>query len=186
MERAFTLGLWRGRTLRQGHKDKHAHWAVWASRRWRLEQRDDLAKNFAKFPTYWCVQVVVPKSSVPWFQLSTVCRLWTDWIPVSITVNHNACLSEIYIAIPRQLVDTKKTFGRLYLTVLDFSLLQRIHGQVMCALLAWCLQRLPKVRGQSVSCSSWGKIIRIQNVNKDCQAYVHANICPKSGICNGT
>ena len=41
----------------------------------------------------------------------------TDWIPVSITVNHNACLGEIYIAIPRQLVDTKKTFGRLYLTV---------------------------------------------------------------------
>ena len=45
-------------------------------------------------------------SSVPWFQLSTVCRLRTDWMPVSITVNHNACLGEIYIAIPRQLVDT--------------------------------------------------------------------------------
>ena len=70
---------------------------VWASRRWRLEQRDDLAKIFAKFPTYWCVQVVVPKSLVPWFQLSTVCWLQTYWIPVSITVNHNACLGEIYI-----------------------------------------------------------------------------------------
>ena len=89
-----------------------------------MEQKDDLAKFFAKFLTYWCVQVVVPKSSVPWFQLLTVCRLRTDWISVSITVNHNACLGEIYIAIPRQLVDTKKTFGRLYLTVLDFSLLQ--------------------------------------------------------------
>ena len=95
-----------------------------------MEQRDDLAEIFAKFPTYRCVQVVVPKSLVPWFQLSTVCRLRTDWIPVSITVNHNACLGEIYIAIPRQLIDTKKTFGRLYLTVLDFSLLQRLtsHG----------------------------------------------------------
>ena len=88
-----------------------------------MEQKDDLAEIFAKFPTYWCVQVVVPKSSVPWFQLSTVCRLRTDWISVSITVNH---LGEIDIAIPRQLVDTKKTFGRLYLTVLDFSLLQRV------------------------------------------------------------
>ena len=57
-----------------------------------------------------------------------VCRLRTDWIPVSITVNHNVCLGEIYIAIPRQLVDTKKTFRRLYLTVLDFSLLQSVTG----------------------------------------------------------
>ena len=39
---------------------------------WWLEQRDDFAKKFAKFLTYWCVRVVMPKS-VPWFQLSTVC-----------------------------------------------------------------------------------------------------------------
>ena len=110
------MGLWRGRTLWQSELAGDGGW----------NKEMGLAEIFAKFLPYRCVQVVVPKSSVPWCQLSTVCRLRTDWIPVSIIVNHNVCLGEIYIAIPRQLVDTKKTFGRLYLTVLDFSLLQSV------------------------------------------------------------
>ena len=124
----MTLSMWNRKSTYFGIMERENPKAVWASGRWRLEQKDDLAEIFAKFLAYRCVQVnvVLPESSVPWFQLSTVCRLWTDWITVSITVNHNVCLGEIYIAIPRQLVDTKKTVRRLYLTVLDFSLLQRI------------------------------------------------------------
>ena len=58
----------------------------------------------------------------------------TNWLDSGLNycesiINHNACLGEIYIAIPRQLVDTKKTFGRLYLTVLDFSLLLSVTAE---------------------------------------------------------
>ena len=84
-----------------------------------------LSRNFRKvsnIPVCASCRAQVLGSMVPTVDsLST-----TNWLDSGL--NYCECLGEIYIAIPRQLVDTKKTFGRLYLTVFDFSLLQRIIG----------------------------------------------------------
>ena len=87
-----------------------------------MEQRDDLVK-FCKVLTYWLFSMFVSKSSVhavayglTGFRVQWLCMPWHD------------ILSKTQ-AKPRHLVDFEKTLGRLYLTVLDFSLLQGVTGR---------------------------------------------------------
>ena len=63
----------------------------------------------------------------------TVCRLQADWIPVTITVNHNVSLDEIHIVRLRNNLYnwlTLRTFLEDYLTVLDFSLCHSVTATV--------------------------------------------------------
>ena len=62
--------------------------------------------------------------------------MWTNrrcHIDYGLTGFRALCLGMTYLAKPRRLTDFEETLGRLYMTVLDFSLLQRSnnHNQLM-------------------------------------------------------
>ena len=105
----ITLSMWNRKNTCFGIMEREGKHAHWASGRWWLEQRDDLAKYFTKFliTTYQCVQVVVPKSSMVPTVNSLLTTSWLDfglnycewqWVPWWDTYTN------------------KKTFGKLYLT----------------------------------------------------------------------
>ena len=95
-----------------------------------MEQRDDIVKFSPSFDVLvlfdGCIQV-----------LGSYSGMWTNrrrHIDYGLTEFGCVCLGMTYLAKLRRLTNFEKTLGRLYMTVLDFSLLQSVTGQTgsMC------------------------------------------------------
>ena len=95
----------------------------WGSGSWNKEMT---WWNFHKVSMYWFFSTVVSKSLVYAVACGPIVNITStmDWLDF----RHNGwvCLGMTYLAKPRWLTDIEKTLGRLYMTVLDFSLLQRV------------------------------------------------------------